>query len=67
MTNVEIRIGPYIIRPQGNRPDGRVFVEIRRVEGKDDHDHPVGPVKILDVDWLFETDGQSKFIIQGMG
>ena len=54
MTNLEITIGPYLIRPIGNRPDGRVFIEIMRVTGKDAHDHTVGETIDVDVDQLFK-------------
>ena len=52
---VEIRIGEYIIQPHPV-PDGRVFVEIQRIDAADSHDHPVGPEKTIDLDQLFKDE-----------
>ena len=54
MINVTVSTGSYIIEPRGNRPDGRVFIDIQRVDWLDDHDHPTGPRVVVDVDELFK-------------
>lgn len=53
MIDVEITIGPYIIRPEGNRPDGRVFIKIMRADDADAYGHPFGQERVVDVDSLF--------------
>ena len=51
--DVEISIARYIIRPHPTN-DGRVFVEVQRVDDRDGHDHPVGPALVIDLDSYFK-------------
>lgn len=52
MIHVELRIGPYIITPLV--VDGRVLIDVLKIEEMDSHDHPVGETRTVDVDKLFE-------------
>ena len=54
--HVTIGIGPYIIKPQGNRPDGRVLIDVQRVDVADGHDHSVGQKVTIDIDGLFDNE-----------
>ena len=54
MTHVSIDIGSYTIQPH-ELPDGRVEIEVSRMDTLDAHDHPVGPHVTIDVGSLFAT------------
>ena len=56
--SVEISIGCYVIRPHPV-PDGRVFVEVQRLDDQDAHDHWHGPSLVLDLDQLFVKELQA--------
>ena len=51
-TFVSVDIGKYCIQPHPTL-DGRVFVEIQRMDGMDAHGHPITTGKTIDLDELF--------------
>lgn len=54
MTEVDvvISVGPYELAFT-QRPDGRSIIEVHRIDTVDEHDHPHGPSKTIDLDALF--------------
>lgn len=49
---VGIQIGSCIIKPY-QTPSGAAMIEIMKIEGMDEHDHPFGPTVTVEVEKLF--------------